>query len=429
MSSSGVSACPLVSAGSSTARTLAAGQSCLLPISFTPTTSGNLTGTLALTDNALNAAASAYAKQSIPLSGIGTKASQTINFAAPASLITYGVSPITLSATATSNLAVTFSATGPATISGSILTITGAGSVVVTASQAGNGSYAAAPPISYTITVNPAVLTVTANNVSRAYGATNPTFTDTITGFVNGDTSSVVSGTPSLTTTATSASTAGSYPITASGTLTATNYSFSYVNGTLTVTTAAQTVNFTALPSPVIYGVSPITLSATASSGLAVTFSVVSGPGTVNGSTLTITGAGTVVVAANKAGNTNYAAATQVTQSVVVNKATLTVTAANATRTYGAANPTFTDTITGFVNGDTSSVVSGTPSMMTTATPTSAVGTYPITTAVGTLAAANYSFSYVNGTLIVVKNALVLPASGNIATVAGGGTVCPRQDR
>jgi hypothetical protein len=45
----------------------------------------------------------------------------------------------------------------------------------------------------------------------------------------------------------------------------------------------------------------------------------VSGPGTVSGSTLTITGVGTVVIAANQAGNTNYAAATQVTETIAVN--------------------------------------------------------------------------------------------------------------
>jgi YD repeat-containing protein len=68
----------------------------------------------------------------------------------------------------------------------------------------------------------------------------------------------------------------------------------------------------------VTYGVAPITLTATASSGLPVTFSVLSGPATVSGSTLTITGAGTVVVAANQAGNSNYAAAAQVTQTITV---------------------------------------------------------------------------------------------------------------
>jgi hypothetical protein len=64
----------------------------------------------------------------------------------------------------------------------------------------------------------------------------------------------------------------------------------------------------------------PITLSATASSGLTVSFSVVSGPATISVNTLTITGAGTVVIAANQPGNNNYTAAPQVTNSVVVNQ-------------------------------------------------------------------------------------------------------------
>ena len=71
--------------------------------------------------------------------------------------------------------------------------------------------------------------------------------------------------------------------------------------------------------------------------------------------------------------------------TLTVNKATLTVTAVNASRLYGVANPTLTDTITGYVNGQNSSVVSGSPVLSTTATTTSPVGSYPITVALGTL--------------------------------------------
>ena len=90
--------------------------------------------------------------------------------------------------------------------------------------------------------MNKATLTVAANDASRPYGMPNPTFTSTITGFVNGDTQgSVTTGSPSLTTSATAASSAGTYSIVASqGTLaTSNNYSFVFVNGTLTVTPAA----------------------------------------------------------------------------------------------------------------------------------------------------------------------------------------------
>lgn len=95
----------------------------------------------------------------------------------------------------------------------------------------------------------------------------------------------------------------------------------------LTVNQAPQSINsFTALSSPVVYGTAPMALSATATSGLTVSFRVVSGPATVSGTTLTITGAGTVVVGADQGGNIDYLAATEVTQSITVDPAGYVVT-------------------------------------------------------------------------------------------------------
>lgn len=88
-----------------------------------------------------------------------------------------------------------------------------------------------------------------------------------------------------------------------------------------TVTPASQSISFAPPSTPVTYGVPPIALSASASSGLPVSFTSFSGPCSVSGSTLTITGIGTCVVAANQTGNSNYGAAPQVSQSVVVNAA------------------------------------------------------------------------------------------------------------
>ena len=80
-------------------------------------------------------------------------------------------------------------------------------------------------------------MTVRADDKSRTYGTTNPPFTFTCTGFVNGETAAVLAGSPSLSTTAGTNSPVGSYPIVASqGTLSDPNYSFSFANGTLTVT-------------------------------------------------------------------------------------------------------------------------------------------------------------------------------------------------
>jgi hypothetical protein len=99
-----------------------------------------------------------------------------------------------------------------------------------------------------------------------------------------------------------------------------TDYTTATSTVTLVVNKATPSIAFTA-PSPVTYGTAPIALFATGgASGNAVTFSVVSGPGSITGNTLTINGAGSVVVAANQLGNTNYTAAAQVTQSIVVNQ-------------------------------------------------------------------------------------------------------------
>jgi sugar lactone lactonase YvrE len=134
------------------------GGACNLSLSFTPESVGSIQGSVVLTDN-LNGDP---ATQTIQLGGVGQLATQTISFSGLPATATYGsAGPYMLSATATSGLAVTYSVTGPATISGSILSITGAGNVVVTASQAGNSDYSAATPVSLSIAVSPASQTIT----------------------------------------------------------------------------------------------------------------------------------------------------------------------------------------------------------------------------------------------------------------------------
>jgi len=79
---------------------------------------------------------------------------------------------------------------------------------------------------------------VTANNLTMKGGGKVPTLTWIMTGFVNGDTrDSSTAGWPALSTSATSKSAPGTYPITVTaGTLQSGNYSFTLVSGTLTVT-------------------------------------------------------------------------------------------------------------------------------------------------------------------------------------------------
>ena len=172
---------------------------------------------------------------------------QTISFA-PLGGKTFGDAAFTVGATSSSGLPVTFViASGPATIAGNLVTITGAGTVTVRAS-AGGGSNG---------------------------GTTYRPATDVDQSFV--------------------------------------------------VSPASQTITFGAL-APKTAGAPPFGVSATASSGLPVTFSIVSGPATIAGSTVTITGVGTVKVRASQTGNGNYAAAIPVEQSFTVSVVTSTVT-------------------------------------------------------------------------------------------------------
>ncbi len=108
--------------------------------------------------------------------------------------------------------------------------------VTVTATQAGNGAIAAAQPVSQTLPVSPAPLTVSAHNASMAAGTALPSFSASFSGWVNGDTTATLGGAPALASTATASSPAGTYPITvARGSLSAANYALGFVNGTLSI--------------------------------------------------------------------------------------------------------------------------------------------------------------------------------------------------
>jgi len=168
---------------------------------------------------------------------------------------------------------------------------------------------------------------------------------------------------------------------------------------------APQSITFPAPGSPVTYGAAPMTLSAMATSGLPVTFSAVSGGGEVsgtNGSMLTISGAGPLVIAANQAGDSTYEPALQVTQTITVKRALLKVVAENKTMKAGGPMPNLTWHPSGFVNGDKiATALTGWPVLTTDATPTSPPGTYRIHITFGTLAAKNYGFQFIGGTLTV----------------------------
>jgi hypothetical protein len=263
------------------------------------------------------------------------------------------------------------------------------------------------------LTVNKAVLTVFPHNLSMVYGARVPALTFALLGLVNGDTqASATTGAPVLTTTATSMSPAGAYPITsAAGTLAAANYAFKFLTETMTVTKAALTVSPHNLS--MTYG-SPLPLLTYALTGLVngdtqATATTGHARLTTTASSKSAVGTYPIDSALGTLAAANYTFSF-LTATLTVTKAPLTVTANNLSKAAGAPLPTLTAQYTGFFNGDTlGTATTGHPRITTSATASSPSGSYPIDIAQGTLASNNYSFTFVNGTLTVT-------ATGKAAT-------------
>ena len=255
---------------------------------------------------------------------------------------------------------------------------------------------------------------LTASNATTSYGQA-VTFTATVTAasgtppgavhFID-DTTGVDLGTFALDSANQAAVTvsnlaAGQHTIEADYLSTDNSFLNSGKQATQVVDRATPTINWAA-PSAITYGTA---LSATQLDA-ASAWTVGGVAGSVAGTFAYLPAAGAVLGAGDNILSVTFTPTDTVDYSTAtasvtlhVNPATLTVTASNQSMAFGTPVPKLTDTITGFVNGDTAAVASGAPALSTTATPASAVGSYPIVVAQGTLVAANYSFAFVTGTV------------------------------
>jgi hypothetical protein len=246
-----------------------------------------------------------------------------ITFSIP--IVTYG-DQITLNATSDNTsvpIAYETSDNTIAEISGNTLIARKTGSVVITARQEASNDYSAGVA-NVNLTIQKKTITITANAANMIYGDTPPAYTCRYSGFVNGENERVLLRQPTLICNVTAQSNAGNYdivPVSAE----AQNYSFNYVNGTLTI-----------------------------------------------------------------------------------QKRLLQVTPNNASRLYGSNNPVFTLSYNGFVNSETSSVLTFPPAISCSANSTSNVGSYPIIPSGAE--AQNYSFNYQNGMLTITKAPLTITA-------------------
>ena len=246
------------------------------------------------------------------------------------------------------------------------------------------------------LTVTPAALRVTANNLSRPYGRANPAFTVTYTGFVNGDDENDLGGTLAFTSSAGIDSHVGVYPITPLGLTAPPNYALNFVDGALTITAAPLIA--TADNQSKSYGAALPAFTGTLAGvqngeNITATFTTVATAGS-NAGTYAITPV--VSDPDNKLGN--YAV-TMVNGTLNITPVPLTITAQNKTKAYGAALPIFTATYSGFVNGDTEASLDTPVTLDTTATAASNAGSYTIT-ATGA-SDVNYTITLVNGTLTI----------------------------
>ncbi len=286
------------------------GQSCSVAAEFDPTSVGANSGSIVLTDNALNANS---ATQSISASGTGLYDTQTITFAPALTSYPYTAGTFALSATASSNLTVSFASTTASicTVSGTTATIVTTGSCIVQATQAGNAIYSAATAVSVTFTIKPGPQTIIFNPAVTTYSFAAHSFPVSATS-TSGLTVSFASTTPPVCKVSGATAT-----ILAGGicTIQATqpgNVDYSAatpVPVSFTITPVGQTLHFTAIKLPE-YAASTLSLSATASSHLPVSFaSRTPKVCTISGASAKLLIEGLCTIVASQPGNSSYTAA------------------------------------------------------------------------------------------------------------------------
>jgi hypothetical protein len=296
------------------------GEECDVPIEFTPENDGSpLSEAVKLTDNALNATG---AQQSIPVSGTSQGAvltSQTITFTAITGTHIVG-GTVTLSATASSGLPVSFISTNSAicTVSGITATLVAGGSCDIEARQWGNSTYAVAPFAFQIFWVNHKTQTISFPAIAFNQNAdTTLPLSATATSGLAVTFTSLTPATCTVTGTTASLNHYGYCTIETSQPGNGVYGEAAHIDQTIFIHHLTQTIAFGAISSQTVG--TPLTLSATASSGLTVGFSSLTPlVCTVSGATATFIKAGTCSVEAAQPGNTVYGNAPVVKQSFTV---------------------------------------------------------------------------------------------------------------
>jgi filamentous hemagglutinin family protein len=365
----------------------------------------------------------------------------TLTFSSTSDSKTYGVNDATAVA---ADYAVTGYQTG---VSGAFLSDTaasafsGAPSVTSTGSAAGAGvasspyaitiaqgtlsstaGYALAFASPGVLTVNPAALTITANDQTMTYGGTLPTLTASYLGFVNGDSAASLTTTPTLSSATSASANAGTYTnnLTANGAADS-NYTISYLPGTLTIGKAALTI--TANPAVKTYdGQNYVGGNGVVYSGFVngQNAAALGGSLSYGGTAQGAVDVGSYSLTTSGLSSNNYAIS-YTPSTLTVAARPLSVTADPQSRVYGDANPDLTYTISGdgLVVGDAL-----TGQLAAAATATSGVDAYAI--GLGSLSASrNYALTYIGADLTITPRPILVTAQDTSRSYGEANPVLP----
>jgi uncharacterized repeat protein (TIGR03803 family) len=321
--------------------TLSAVSDSGLPVSYSSsntnvaTVSGNLVtivgaGTTTITASQAGNAnynAAASVPQNLTINTSTVKSDQTITFNALTEK-NVGDAAFNLVGSSSSGLTMSYTSsnTAVASISGNAVTIVGAGSAIITASQPGNGSYNAAVPVSRLLTVNKTTQAITFNPLAdKNVGDASFNLTASASSSLAVSYSSSNTAVATISGNAITIIGAGTTIITASQSGNGNYNAATPVTRTLAVNKLEQLITFNALVDKNV-GDAAFNLSATASSGLAVSYaSSNTSVASISGNTVTVIGAGTTIITAFQFGNGSYSAATSASQTLTVNKTSQTI--------------------------------------------------------------------------------------------------------
>jgi len=314
---SGGTDCPSVDANSPSAGSLDAGQSCEFTVSFTPVSTGLITGNLTITSDSVTPLSPANATSIVPLSGTGLQAVPTISWSSPAS-ITYGIPLGSAQLNATASTAGKFTYTPPA------------GTILDVGTHPLNVTFTPTDAPDYTTASSSVNITVTRATPSIAWTSPAPITYGTPLGSAQLNATSTTPGSFTYSPAALTVLNAGTQTLTVTFTPTdATRFATGGSTSTLVVNRAAPSVTVSSsTPSVVVSGA--VTLNATVAFSYgtptgSITFmdgSVNLGAGTLNAGVATLTtsslAAGSHAITATYSGDSNFTPATSAafTQSI-----------------------------------------------------------------------------------------------------------------